>query len=130
MSIDQLLEQARRQIERLSPADAHRAAAGGAIIVDLRCQEDRLSNGAIPGSVHVPRTVLEWRADPDSPWRLDAIAHLDAHLILVCNDGYSSSLAAANLKRLGFERVADIAGGFGAWREHDLPVEEVPAAGG
>ncbi|HEY5578557.1 MAG TPA: rhodanese-like domain-containing protein [Acidimicrobiia bacterium] len=125
MSVNDLLEEARSEIERLTPLEAAREVAGGGIIVDTRCMEDRTADGAVPGSVHIPRTVLEWRADPGSEHRDDRIADRDARLIIMCNDGYSSSLAAANLRRMGFARVADVIGGFRGWVASGLPTEAV-----
>ena len=123
MSVDDLLREARARIDRLDPAQAQREIAAGARLVDTRCADDRRREGRIPGSLHVPRTVLEWRADPASDSCDERIANLDAHLIIMCNDGYSSSLAAANLSRMGFQRVADLAGGYRAWVRAGLPTE-------
>jgi rhodanese-related sulfurtransferase len=123
-TVDDLLAEARSKIERLEPGDAAAMAAAGAVIVDLRCAEDRLHNGTIPSAVHIPRTLLEWRADPASPTRDGRIADVALHLILMCNDGYSSSLAGGNLRELGFELVSDVVGGFTAWKQQGLPVVE------
>ncbi len=120
---DQLLAQARTRIERWSPQDAAAAVEQGAVIVDTRCEEDRRREGIIPGAVHAARTVLEWRCDPASDFRDDRIADPGLRLILVCNDGYSSSLAAGVLVDLGFERAGDLIGGFRAWARAGLPVE-------
>jgi rhodanese-related sulfurtransferase len=122
-TIDDLLGEARAQIERLTPEQAASEAKAGAVLVDTRCGEDRAREGAIEGSVHVPRTLLEWRADPSCDHSDPRIANLDARLIVICNDGYSSSLAAANLRRLGFRRVADLIGGHRAWVAAGLPVQ-------
>ncbi len=123
LSVDDLLREARTQIDRLEPAQAQREIATGAVLVDTRSGDDRLLEGRIHGAVHVPRTVLEWRADPGSDARDERIANLDARLIIMCNDGYSSSLAAANLRRMGFHRVADLSGGYRAWAKAGLPTE-------
>jgi len=123
-TIDDLLAEARGKIGRLEPRAAAEATAGGAVMVDLRCAEDRNRDGSIPGAVRIPRTVLEWRADPSSASRDDRIADLARQLILVCNEGYSSSLAGANLRDLGFEQVSDVIGGFQAWKEAGLPTTE------
>ena len=120
-SIDDMLAEARRRIVRLPPRDAWRVMDAGGVLVDLRCDDDRRRFGIVPGSIHIPRTVLEWRADPESQWRDDRIARLDAHLVLMCSDGYSSSLAAASLCDLGFSDVGDVIGGFTAWRRDGLP---------
>ena len=129
LTIDDLLAEARHQIDRLEPAAAAAEIERGAVVVDTRCQDDRRREGTIEGAVHIPRTVLEWRADPASRHCDERIAALDRRLILVCNDGYSSSLAAANLVRLGFQRVADLVGGYRAWQAAGLPTEEVDASG-
>ena len=121
MTVDDLLREARAQIDRLSPEEAAREAGSGAVLVDTRCSEDRAREGSIPGSLHVPRSLLEWRADPTCDQCDDRIADLEARLIIVCNDGYSSSLAAANLHRLGFRRVADLVGGYRGWVAAGLP---------
>ncbi|MDX1520959.1 MAG: rhodanese-like domain-containing protein [Anaerolineae bacterium] len=120
---DELLSAARSCIERLTPPEVLAALQAGAILVDIRCEEDRRKAGVIKGGVHIPRTVLEWRADPSSAYCDPAIAHLDAWLIIMCNHGYSSSLAAANLRAMGFTRLADMNGGFEAWQAAGLPVE-------
>ena len=97
----------------------------GAILVDTRCREQLEADGVIPGAIHVPLSVLYWRADPasghDDP-RLSA-AHPDRRVILVCAHGYSSSIAAATLRQLGFRRATDVIGGFERWKADGLPVE-------
>jgi rhodanese-related sulfurtransferase len=121
-TIDELLEEARARITRLTPAEAFAAAREGALIVDVRSDFDRERTGVVPGSLHVPRTVLEWRLDPASPWRSPYAAGLDTQVIVLCDHGYSSSLAAAVLADLGFDRASDVIGGFEAWREAGLPM--------
>jgi rhodanese-related sulfurtransferase len=121
-TLDELLAEARRRIVRLSPAQAFAAARNGALIVDIRADLDREQEGVIPGSLHIPRTVLEWRVDPDSPWRNPHLAGLAQQLVIVCDHGYSSSLAAATLADLGLSRVGDVIGGFEAWRRAGLPI--------
>jgi len=98
------------------------AGAGEAILVDIRASDLVARNGAIPGAVLAPRTVLEWRVDPESGASNPRIADLDARLILFCSEGYASSLAAATLRDLGFARATDMIGGFDAWRDAGLPV--------
>jgi rhodanese-related sulfurtransferase len=122
-SIELMLLNARGTILRYLPNEA---AAAHAIIVDLRSHDERLSAGIIPGSIHVPRSVLEWRADPDSGWSNPRIADRQLPLILMCAEGYSSTLAAESLVRLGFEHVGDIEGGFEAWEAAGLPVTPAP----
>lgn len=124
-TIDDLLEAARARIERLDPAAAREAAASGALIVDTRCGEARRATGVIAGSVHVPLSVLFWRLDRTSGHADDALADRERHVILVCADGYSSSLAAATLRDLGFARATDLDGGFNGWVAAGLPVERV-----
>jgi rhodanese-related sulfurtransferase len=123
-TIDDLLAQARDELgHRPTPAEAHAAAqAGEAVLVDIRAADVLARDGEIPGAVHHQRTVIEWRADPDSPWRDDRIADLDAPLILFCSQGYASSLAAQTLRHMGFTRVTDMDGGFDAWKAEGLPV--------
>ena len=91
--------------------------------MDTRAGDDRARAGAIPCALRFQRTVLEWKLDPASPWRAAGAPGLDDEVILVCNHGYSSSLAAATLLDLGFTRVGDVAGGFEAWEAAGLPVE-------
>jgi MFS family permease/rhodanese-related sulfurtransferase len=122
-SVDDLLADARRKIEpRLEPAQAHQAQVSGALIVDLRSSDERLRSGVIPGSIHIPRSVLEWRVDPHCENRNPAACDLEREVILMCADGFSSSLAAASLQELGFRRATDLIGGFNAWQMAGLPV--------
>jgi rhodanese-related sulfurtransferase len=120
-SIDQLLQKARSRLIRLTPYQALEAQRAGATIVDIRPQANRDNEGQLPGAVVIERTVLEWRLDPASPDRLP-LATYDLHVILVCNEGYSSSLAAATMQDLGVCRATDIDGGFRAWKAAGLPV--------
>jgi rhodanese-related sulfurtransferase len=113
-SLDALLSGARTRLRRLDPAAAARAQAAGAVLVDIRPHAFRVAEGEIPGALVVERNVLEWRFAPDSPWRLPQ-ARADAVLVLVCNEGYASSLAADALRRLGVPAATDLAGGFRAW---------------
>jgi rhodanese-related sulfurtransferase len=126
-TVDDLLAAARARVSpRPGPDEALAATRAGALVVDLRSEDERRRDGIIPGSLHVPRSVLEWRADPDSPWRNPLLADLERPLILVCAHGFSSSLAAANLREIGFAHATDLAGGFEAWREAGLPVVDPP----
>jgi rhodanese-related sulfurtransferase len=131
-TLDDLLAEAEARIERLEPAAARAAVAGGALLIDIRGDLDRERDGVVPGSLHVPRTVLEWRLDPDSPSRNPRASDLSRQVLLICDHGCSSLLAAATLVDLGFARAGDVAGGFVAWREAGLPVEPAPprASGG
>ena len=128
-TLDDLLAEARDGLERLTPAQAREAQAAGAVIVDIRSREQRRAEGEVPGALRHPRNVLEWRVDPDSAHRDPAVGGLDAHLVVLCAEGYQSSLAAATLQRLGFARATDMAGGFAAWVEAGLPVEPFAAEG-
>jgi rhodanese-related sulfurtransferase len=117
MTLDDLLEAARRRIRRYTPDEAHAAAQHDALIVDIRASDARQRDGVIPGARHVPRSVLEWRVAGE--WRNPSLDR--ARLILVCDHGYSSVLAAATLVDLGFV-AGDVVGGFEAWRDAGLPV--------
>jgi rhodanese-related sulfurtransferase len=119
--IDALLAEARAGLVRLTPEEALRAQADGAVLVDIRPEANRRAEGAIPGAVVVERTVLEWRLDPACEARLP-LASYDLHVVVVCNEGYSSSLAAATLQQLGVDRATDLVGGFRAWKAAGLPV--------
>jgi rhodanese-related sulfurtransferase len=117
-----VLADARARLVRLDPAEALAAQSAGAVLVDIRPQLDRETEGELPGAVVIDRNVLEWRLDPASDARLP-IASYDLHVVLVCNEGYASSLAAADLQDLGISRATDLAGGYRAWRAAGLPVE-------
>jgi rhodanese-related sulfurtransferase len=121
------LSAARRRLDRLEPRAARDAvAAGDAVLVDVRAEDHVARDGAIPGALRFPRTVLEWRLDPDCPWRDPRAPGLDERVVLVCDHGYSSSLAACDLQDLGFARATDLEGGFEAWAAAGLPVQRVP----
>ena len=121
-TIDELLRAARDRIERLTPEAASRAMAAGALLVDTRSSDDRRDSGTIPGSVHVPLSVLFWRLDPSSGFDDPALSDLARPVVLICAHGYSSSLAAATLRDLGFANAGDVIGGFEAWSAAGLPV--------
>jgi rhodanese-related sulfurtransferase len=123
ITVNDLVEAARARIVRLAPRSARSAAEDGAILIDTRCTEQRRETGVIPGSVHVPLSVLYWRLDPASGFDDARLADPERQLILVCAHGYSSSLAAATLQDLGFTRATDIDGGFEAWQAAGLPIE-------
>lgn len=118
-TIDQLLDEARGRIDRLSPVEADGAAQAGAVLIDIRSDEQRSRDGALPGARSIARNVLEWRLDPASPHRDPACARRDLRLILICDEGYQSSLAAATLRRFGLD-ATDVVGGFQAWRAAGL----------
>ena len=123
-TIHDLLDEARRTLARLEPAEALEAQRSGALLIDIRSSDDRRQDGCIAGTLHIPRTVLEWRLDPDAhpAYRNPHISGLDQRLVLVCSHGLSSSLAAATLQELGFTGATDLIGGFFAWRDAGLPV--------
>jgi rhodanese-related sulfurtransferase len=129
--VDELLADARRRITRAAPEDAWVAAnAGEALIVDIRSGDERRADGIVPGSLHVPRTVLEWRFDGTSGWGNSLLQDRGRRVLLLCAHGFSSSLAAATLVELGFD-AGDDAGGFEAWVEASLPTRAAaePVAG-
>src|SRR4051812_25101212 len=114
-TIDDLVEAARRRLDRVEAADAPAAVRDGALLVDIRSEVQRAADGLIPGAVFHPRNVIEWRADPASGFSDPALAaDLDRRVIVVCNEGYQSSLVAATLLDLGFTRATDLVGGFQA----------------
>jgi rhodanese-related sulfurtransferase len=121
-TVDDLLAEARRDLQRLEPTAAAAAISSGALLVDIRSEVQRHRDGLVPGSVFVARNVLEWRCDPACSSSDPRLADLDRQLILMCDEGYQSSLAAATLRRVGFSRATDLVGGFQAWRRAGLPV--------
>jgi len=123
ITVDRLLAEARAGLERLDPPEAASAMAAGALLVDIRSDSQRERDGLVAGAVFIPRNVLEWRCDPECPHRDERLCDPGRQLIVMCDEGYQSSLAAANLKRLGLERATDLVGGFRAWRAAGLPVE-------
>jgi len=126
LTVDELLEQARRSLQRVTPAEAQRRAAEGALIVDTRPWEQRSREGTIPGALEVGRNVLEWRLDPESANRIPEVTSHDQVVIVVCDEGYASSLAAASLQALGLRHATDLIGGFQAWKAAGLPVDAPP----
>ncbi len=120
---EEILTQARSHITRYSPSAAVQAQAAGAVIIDLRCQADQSAEGTVPNAVTIALSVLPWRADPEAEYTDGRINDRAATLILMCNDGYSSSLAGATLADMGFTQVGDIDGGFRAWVAGGHPVE-------
>ena len=121
-AIDELLERSRAGVARPGPGEALRAVETGAWLIDIRSDSQRSADGVVPGARFIPRNVLEWRLDPDSPYRLDGGPGRDDEVILMCNEGYASSLAAATLREIGLTRATDLDGGFQAWRAAGLPV--------
>lgn len=123
--IEHLLAESREKLARVSPQEAFDLQQQGGLIIDIRPQSNRLAEGEIPGALTVERIVLEWRLDPAGSHRLDGL-HPDRPVVLVCNEGYASSLAAAQAKELGLSKATDLDGGFRAWKSAGLPVT-IPA---
>jgi rhodanese-related sulfurtransferase len=119
-TIDEVLARARARLERLTPQQAHAEHAAGALLVDIRPVGQRAVEGEVPGAVAIERNVLEWRLDPASDARLP-LARYDLRVLVLCSEGYTSSLAAAALHELGLTRATDVVGGFRAWQAAGLP---------
>jgi rhodanese-related sulfurtransferase len=128
-SIDEVLADARRDLRRLTPAEALAAARNGAILVDVRSEDERRRQGVlVPAALHHPLSVVHWRLDPDVPTHNPKLP-LDTHVILLCREGYSSSLAAVLRRATGFALATDVIGGVDAWRKAGLPLDPYPGAG-
>ena len=121
LTIDELLAEARSHLDRVAAEDLAAAQAGGALVVDIRPIEQRARDGELPGAIIVDRNVLEWRLDPASADRISQVTDHDTRIILVCNEGYSSSLAAAILHELGLHRATDLIGGYQQWLTSTAP---------
>lgn len=122
-TIDEILERARSRLRRVEPRQAAEEQARGALLIDTRTAPQRANQGEIPGAIVIDRTVLEWRLDPASPDRIAQATDHNVRIILVCAEGYSSSLAAASLQDIGLVNATDVIGGFHAWKAAGLPVE-------
>lgn len=122
VTIDQMLAAARSRLLRLEPTAAAKAVRDGALLVDIRPAAQRAAEGTVPGAQVIERNVLEWRLDPASEARLPE-ADYDLPVIVMCSEGYTSSLAAASLLDLGVRRATDLVGGFHAWAAAGLPNE-------
>jgi rhodanese-related sulfurtransferase len=120
--IDEILAESRTRLRRLNPLQAHRAQRDGAVLVDIRPARQRSEFGGIPGALIVERNVLEWRFDPRHEARLPVADRYDLPVVVLCQEGYTSSLAAVALQQLGLHRTTDLAGGFAAWKQAGLPV--------
>jgi len=114
-AISHLLEESRRGLDRVQPADLAAVQAAGALVVDIRPADQRQRDGELPNAVVIDRNVLEWRLDPSSSHRLPMADDPDRRIVLVCSEGFSSSLAAHTLQRLGLANATDLCGGFKAW---------------
>ncbi|MFJ9032359.1 rhodanese-like domain-containing protein [Streptomyces sp. NPDC102274] len=128
VGIDELLERVREDLDRMEPREAAEAAADGALLVDTRYAALRERDGLIPGALVVERNELEWRLDPQGSHRAREATSHDLRVVVICNEGYASSLAAVSLRQLGLHRATDLVGGFQAWKAEGLPV--VPAGDG
>jgi rhodanese-related sulfurtransferase len=129
-TIGDVLGAARQRLRRLGPAEALQAVRGGALLVDIRPQAQRAKEGLVPGALHVERNVLEWRLDPGSDARLPQATGYDQQVIVMCSQGYASSLAAASLQDIGLVNATDLAGGFLAWARAGLPCRPGTAPAG
>ncbi|MEU0009160.1 rhodanese-like domain-containing protein [Streptomyces sp. NPDC006314] len=124
VGVDELLERVRGGYRRIEAREAHEAAqTGDALLVDIRYAALRERDGLIPGALVVERNELEWRLDPQGSHRIPQATGHDLRIVVICNEGYASSLAAASLHQLGLRRATDLVGGFQAWRAAGLPVE-------
>ncbi|MFI5579704.1 rhodanese-like domain-containing protein [Streptomyces sp. NPDC051822] len=123
VGIDELLERVRSGLDRITPRAAHEAyEAGDALLVDTRYAALRDRDGLIPGALVVERNELEWRLDPRGSHRAPEANSHDLRVVVLCNEGYASSLAVESLRRLGLHRATDLIGGFQAWKAEGLPV--------
>ncbi|PZA21649.1 rhodanese-like domain-containing protein [Modestobacter versicolor] len=122
-TVDELLADARSRLQRIGPLEAATRVADGAVLVDIRPAAQRALEGSVPGALVVERNVLEWRFDPASDHRLPEATGYDVEVIVLCSEGYTSSLAADALRSLGLHRATDVVGGFVAWVAVGLPAE-------
>ncbi|HET7171356.1 MAG TPA: rhodanese-like domain-containing protein [Gaiellales bacterium] len=127
--IDDLIDTARARIRRVTPEEARDAMAEGAVILDTRTYEQRRADGVIPGAVVMNRNVVEWRVDPTSGWEDPGVVARTGPVIVMCDEGFASSLAAATLVDLGIRDAADMIGGFQGWKAAGLPTEPAPPPG-
>jgi rhodanese-related sulfurtransferase len=121
-TIDELLAQARAGLVRVGPREARDEIGGGALLLDIRSESQRAADGIVPNAIWFARNVLEWRCDPSCEAHDDRVGGLERRVIVMCDEGYQSSLAAATLQQLGFAGATDLVGGFQAWRAAGLPV--------
>lgn len=123
LSIDDVLERARRRLVRVLPEQAAAELAEGALLVDVRSAAQRAEVGEIPGAIVIDRTVLEWRLDPASPSCIEQVRDHEIRVIVLCAEGFSSSLAAASLQDIGLVNATDVIGGFEAWKAAGLAIK-------
>jgi rhodanese-related sulfurtransferase len=130
VSVGEFLDAARAELTRVEPHEADALRRAGALVVDIRPRHNRVEEGEIPDSVPVERIVLEWRLEPGGEHSLPGVTE-DTTVVVVCNEGYASSLAARDLKRIGLRNATDLVGGFRAWAASGLPVRDsaTPAVG-
>jgi rhodanese-related sulfurtransferase len=122
-TVEDLVREARATLDRVTPEQVVAELEEGALLIDVRTETQRATNGGIPGAIAIGLNVLEWRLDPSSEWRIPQATGHDVRVIVFCQEGYSSSLAAARLQSLGLHRATDVIGGFEAWRDAGLRVE-------
>ena len=127
VGVDDVLADRRRGVRRLTPHEAAAAARRGALLVDTRTEAQRRRQGDVAGALVIDRTVLEWRLDPESEWRIPEATDHDLQVVVLCRQGYSSSLAAASLREVGLHRATDVVGGVEAWIAAGLPMTCGPA---
>ena len=122
-TVDDLVAEARATLDRVTAQQTRDELADGALLIDVRTSEQRIEFGGIPGAIPIGLNVLEWRLDPSSEWRIPQATGHDIRVIVFCQEGFSSSLAAARLQSLGLRGATDVIGGFEAWRDAGLPIE-------
>ncbi len=127
-AVDRLLAEARRVLRRVDPAEAARIAGEGGLLIDIRPAAQRAEFGAIPGALVVERNDLEWRLDPYGAHRIPEAADPDRPVVVICQEGYASSLAASSLLRIGRAAATDLDGGFAAWKGAGYPTVGGPGA--
>lgn len=125
ISVEEMLSAARSRLHRLTPRESADAVAAGAVLVDIRPAAQRAAEGEVPGALVVERNVLEWRFDPACDARLPQASGYDVEVVVLCSEGYTSSLAADALRQLGLHRATDVIGGYRAWAAAGLPVQSV-----
>ena len=123
-AVDRLLAEARARIQRWTPAETHAHAQRGALLIDIRPVAQRAAHGVVPGALCIERNVLEWRLDPSRAHRLPEASSCARRVIVLCQQGYASSLAADSLRSLGYALAADMIEGFDGWRAAGLPIAE------
>jgi rhodanese-related sulfurtransferase len=126
MGVDNIVAAARKEVQRLTPVQAWTASQAGALLVDTRSAEQRERGGCLPSALAIERNVLEWRMDPASSYRVPELTGYELEVVVICEQGYSSSLAAQSLRRLGLTHATDVVGGVEAWIAAGLPTSPGP----